>query len=389
MNTYGFKRYLTLALISVLLLISVGTFEAQAMQQAHHTRKFNGTIGPNSFVRRSGTQLMLNGHPFRFVGANIYWLGLDENVDGIDYPTYFRVKDVFNSALAMGLTVVRSHTLGISVGCSLCLEPSLGIFNSEAFKHLDYAIEAANEAGIRLIIPLTDNWHYYQGGKHTFTDWRGVPEDQFYTNSIVIGDFEQYISTLLNHINSYTGIAYKDDPTILAWETGNELQSPVSWTQQIASFIKHIDTHHLVADGNYEHNMGFANFAAYVSHATSVDVYTGHYYPLDTRETVLDAALAQKAGKAFFVGEYDWTGKYGGDSLSSFQHIIENDPAISGDLFWSLFAHDDMGRLVQHFDGYTLHYPGDDAAMQQSITLIMLHAVRMRTSTETTGAQKQ
>ena len=34
----------------------------------------------NSFVKRVGTKLQLAGQEFRIVGANIYWLGLDENV---------------------------------------------------------------------------------------------------------------------------------------------------------------------------------------------------------------------------------------------------------------------------------------------------------------------
>jgi mannan endo-1,4-beta-mannosidase len=73
---------------------------------------------------------------------------------------------------------------------------------------------------LRLIIPLTDNWHYPVGGKHNFTDWRGISdENQFYYNPQVIGDFETYISTQLNRVNSYTGVSYKNDPTILAWET--------------------------------------------------------------------------------------------------------------------------------------------------------------------------
>ncbi len=44
----------------------------------------------------------------------------------------------------------------------------------------------------------------------------------------------------LNRINTVTGMRYGDDPTILAWETGNELQhsfigklpAPGAWTGQ-------------------------------------------------------------------------------------------------------------------------------------------------------------
>lgn len=39
-----------------------------------------GMIRRNSFVKRNGTSLELAGESFKPVGANIYWLGLDENV---------------------------------------------------------------------------------------------------------------------------------------------------------------------------------------------------------------------------------------------------------------------------------------------------------------------
>ena len=35
--------------------------------------------------------------------------------------------------------------------------------------------------------------------------------------------FKTYVSDLLKHMNPYTGKAWKDDPTIAAWETGNEM----------------------------------------------------------------------------------------------------------------------------------------------------------------------
>jgi len=194
---------------------------------------------PTGFVTRSGTQLTLDGHPFRFAGANIHWLGLD---DSTNYPTQFRINDGLDAAKEMGANVIRSHDLGISTGCHNCIEPSPGVFNQTALAHDDYVIKAASDRGIRLIIPLTDNWHYPAGGKHDFTDWRGIAdENQFYYNPLVISDFETYIKTLLDHVNMYTGVAYKNDPTIMAWETGNELQPPTSWTQTISTFIKSID----------------------------------------------------------------------------------------------------------------------------------------------------
>ncbi|MDQ2717543.1 MAG: hypothetical protein M3Z08_21840, partial [Chloroflexota bacterium] len=115
----------------------------------------------SSFVTRSGSSLLLDGNLFRFSGPNIYWLGMQETDNGNAYPSHFRVDDALATAALMGATVVRSHTLGISVGCTICVEPRLGVFNPLALQYIDYAIECARVHHIRLIIPLVDNWHYY------------------------------------------------------------------------------------------------------------------------------------------------------------------------------------------------------------------------------------
>lgn len=80
----------------------------------------------DAFVQRDGSTLTLQGKPFRFAGTNLYWLGLDENVGGVDRPTYFRIDDALKTARAMNATVVRSHTLGTSLGCPKCLQPEAG-----------------------------------------------------------------------------------------------------------------------------------------------------------------------------------------------------------------------------------------------------------------------
>src|SRR3984893_13638472 len=201
--------YLVLSLIVMLALMAFNNWYVPRSRFAN----LAANITIKGFVTHSGSQLMLNGQPFRFAGANMHWLPFG---DSTIYTSQFEINDGLDAAKEMGLTVVRSHDLGISTGCSNCIEPALGVFNETALIHDDYVIKAARDRGIRLIIPLTDNWHYPAGGKHNFTDWRGISdENQFYYNAQVISDFETYISTLLNHVNTYTGVAYKNDPTIM------------------------------------------------------------------------------------------------------------------------------------------------------------------------------
>ena len=65
---------------------------------------------------------------------------------------------------------------------------------------------------------------------------------QFYTKATIVNDFKNYIKHLITHVNPYTGLSYAEDPTIFAYETGNELGGPtfgdmdvpVAWTADIS-----------------------------------------------------------------------------------------------------------------------------------------------------------
>lgn len=126
-------------------------------------------VGRNSYVYRDGAQLRLNGKPWTAAGANVYWLGLDENVIppagepfyaplNASYPTKGRVVEVMNTLKTMGAKTIRSQTLGISVGNPLSLMPSLHEWNDAAFETIDWAVFQAREHGLRVQMPLVDNY---------------------------------------------------------------------------------------------------------------------------------------------------------------------------------------------------------------------------------------
>ncbi len=363
----------TLLVASLLCLLAVGLSVVIAHPSINHAASSN-------FVTRdsSHTKLQLNGHPYRFAGANIYWLGTGVNQPGVDYNT--QVSSILKVVSrtpdhGMGETVVRAHTLGISAGCGddTCIEPMLDNIpqSSTAFSRIDYVLSQAAQDHIRLVIPFVDNWNYGPGGIQTWISWHGSSNAQdFYTNATIINDFETYIGAILNHVNSITGIAYKNDPTILAWEEGNELNdAPASWISTIASYIKSQDPNHLVAFGSQSGLQ--RNNSLSVS---GIDIEDAHYYPMDTNQLISDAQTAYQADKVFYVGEYGWNQ---GD-LNGFLAAIEANAAgqgyyISGDTYWSLFP-----KGVNHQDSatwsYTLHYPGDTAAMSAAIAVLTNHA---------------
>lgn len=47
-------------------------------------------------------------------------------------------------------TAVRGHTLGISIGNPLSVEPELDVFNESAYETIDFAITVARVYGIKV-----------------------------------------------------------------------------------------------------------------------------------------------------------------------------------------------------------------------------------------------
>jgi mannan endo-1,4-beta-mannosidase len=341
----------------------------------------------NQYVTRSGSTLVLAGKSFRFSGTNMYWLALDDNVHDSagqpTYPTSFRIDDAMTSAQDMGATVVRAWA--DTVGCPKCIEPTLGTFNAAAFTSLDQAVYSARQHHVRLILTLADNWAYYNGGKLTYTGWRGVAENQFFSDPTVINDYLTFIDHVVTHVNPLTGLSYRDDPTIMAWETGNEMwcQTCVgnywdgSWTQTVANHLKAVAPHQLVVDGHGTDPSCTTNCLNVPSLSiASVDMVDDHFYPMQLSRVKDSAALAAAHNKTLLVGEYDWVNHDGGASLSSFLSAVAASPA-AGDLSWTLIPHADTSGFVDHNDGFQLFYPGSDSDERSRVALLRTHAYAM------------
>ena len=301
---------------------------------------------PSPFVQRSGATLTLAGKPFRFGGANIEWLGLvgygPADPVGPRHASNFEIDDALTTAKEMGVRVVRSQTMGDSVGCPQCIEPSLGQFNPAAFERIDYALAVARRLGIRIIPTIVGDDALGGGSGCVYLHWRGIDVpgcsivnmDPFWTDQTVIGDVEEHIKALLDHVNVYTGVAYKDDPTILGWDLLNGGGSPTPWTRQIAGYVRSLDSNHLILSGAA--NVGLAAVDACVSF-----VYPHWSLPLSFVQSWIDACRA--AGKPYIVYEYGWdtTNFPTRPSLSGFLATLLADPEIAGDAFWALEAHAD------------------------------------------------
>ncbi|KAH7403663.1 glycoside hydrolase superfamily [Cadophora sp. MPI-SDFR-AT-0126] len=370
-------------------------------------------LARNSHIYRNGASLYLNGERWTASGANVYWLGLDENVEPpsgepyyapfkASYPTKGRTTEIMRTLVTMGAKLIRSQTLGVSVGNPLSLMPAKGVVNMDAFEAIDWAVFQARQHGLRIIAPLVDNFDYYHGGKFTFLRWHGynisgsdspLPPDtmKFYTDAAIINTFKNYIEILMMHVNPYTGLSYADDPTIIGYETGNELNGivwgdkdvPVDWIVEICTLIKALGLKKLCIDGTYGVNK--THFVI-----EEVDIFSDHFYPLNNTLLESDIAAVEGADRVYIAGELGWTAEATakrGDSLRSFYEVIEKRqrmerPVVAGSLIWSLFGRNlpQCETYVPHSDGFTMHYgsPNNSAADNAQISTMRQHYFAMQ-----------
>ncbi|KAK1391698.1 Mannan endo-1,4-beta-mannosidase [Heracleum sosnowskyi] len=210
----------------------------------------------NEFIESNGVHFMLNGSYYYANGFNAYWL----MVVASDPSQRNKISSVFQEAVSNGLTL--SRTWAFSDGGSQSLQFSPGVYNEQMFQGLDFVIYEAGRYGIKLILSLVNNYNDF-GGKNQYVNWARdqgqtiSSDDDFFTNSLVKGFYKNHINTVLNRRNSITGISYKDDYTIMAWElmnearctsdpSGNTLQA---WITEMASYVKSVDTKHLLEVG--------------------------------------------------------------------------------------------------------------------------------------------
>ncbi|XP_034207029.1 mannan endo-1,4-beta-mannosidase 1-like [Prunus dulcis] len=200
----------------------------------------------------------MNGRPFYINGFNAYWMMYMAS----DPSSRAKVTSAFQQASRYGMKVARTWAFNDGRGTDRPLQPSPGSYNEDTFKGLDFVISEAKKFGVYVILSFVNNFSDF-GGRKQYVQWardRGQhisSDDDFYSNSVIKGYYKYHIKTVLTRINSITRVAYKDDPTIFAWELINEprCQSDVSgallqqWVTEMAAHVKSIDSEHLLEIG--------------------------------------------------------------------------------------------------------------------------------------------
>ncbi len=267
------------------------------------------------FVRTQRSHFVIDGEPFRFVGANVAVMYRDE--DRAAMPETLR------QAAQAGMRVVRVWAFGeggpgdIGPLADFADWPRThpfrwapGQWNEESFVHLDRVLAEAQRNNLRVQLCLT-NWWRDTGGVTQYLRWAGIDDAAdtrfpfginpdramlFYTNETTRRLYREHLEKVVTRRNTVTGVLYRDDPTILGWELMNEAQATTgrwherrAWFAEMSSYLKSLDGNHLVTPGAWGYRTAAERREWLADHRLkTIDYCDVHNYPREDANSFVD-----------------------------------------------------------------------------------------------------
>ena len=314
-----------------------------------------GAAGADSFVRVDGMGFVRGGEPYRYVGANAWylaWLASDTR-DG-DRSRLGRELDRLQ---AMGIANLRVLAGAEESPVRSSIKPGFekpdGTINEALLIGLDVAMAELARRGMTAVLYLTNFWEwsggmmsrlYWETGRWTDMNdpaapWPAFPDavSAFYAHEAALERWQVHVRRMVGRVNSVTGVPYAEDPALMAWQLANEprpgssaavmqaiLPAYYKWIDDSAALIRSLDRNHLVSLG-MEGTIATSGSESIVTRAhANIDYMTAHIWPLNWgwvdgknlagtweagRARVVDyldthIRLAREAGKPLAIEEF-------------------------------------------------------------------------------------
>lgn len=358
--------------------------------------------GSDAFVRTRGGRFVVNGEPFRFVGANVAIMYRDED--------RARMPETLTRASQAGIRVVRVWASGeggpndVGPIADFADWPRMhpfrwapGQWNEEAFIHLDRVIAEASRNNIYIQLCLT-NWWRDTGGVTQYLSWAGINDAAdnaypfginaeramlFYTNEETRRLYREHVEKLATRRNTITGVLYREDPNIFGWELINEGQAVTgrwnerrAWIAEMSAYLKSLDPNHVITPGTWGYRTAAERREWLLDHQLPhIDYCDVHNYPRPDVDSFVDspqamsefvdnrAAAAFSLKKPLVFGEFGMgvEGYNGFSQREWFRAFFESNvrAGAAGAMFWILTP--DLHR------GYGVIYttPRDEGVLQE------------------------
>jgi len=343
------------------------------------------------FVQVRGGKFVIDGRPFRFVGANASVMYRDED--------RARMPETLRQAAVAGIRVLRIWAYGeggpndIGPLADFADWPrnhpfrwAPGKWNEEAFVHLDRLIAEAQRQNLLVQLCLT-NWWRDTGGVTQYLSWAGIhdaaddsfrfgidPERAmlFYSNEETRRLYREHIEKLATRRNTVTGVLYRDDPTIFGWELMNEGQAVTgrweerrAWVAEMSQYLKSLDPNHVVTPGIWGYRTAAERREWLADHSLAhIDYIDVHNYPRDDTDSFVNSpqalqefidnrvAAAYSIRKPLVLGEFGmWLDGHNGFSQAEwFRAFFDGSlrAGVAGAMFWIITPDPNRGYGVTY-----------------------------------------
>ena len=174
--------------------------------------------------------LKVNGEDFVFEdGTRARFWGTNFN-SGLNFPPFDFSEKVAKRLAKTGINLVRFHQLDAEWSTPNIFQFTKGKrkgntldFDPESMKRLDYLIYCLKNEGIYIYMDMLTYRKFKSGdGVEAADELEDAARPYCIFNRKLIELQKKYNYDLWNHINPYTGLAYKDDPAIVLTEIINE-----------------------------------------------------------------------------------------------------------------------------------------------------------------------
>ena len=179
--------------------------------------------GRHGFIKVEGDKMVFeDGTPALFWGVNFN--------GGACFPDFDYSKKVASRLRKTGVNLVRFHQLdaewdsphifafqkGQRIGSTTTLHP-------ESMKRLDYLVACLKEEGIYCYLDMNTYRNFKTGdGVENAAQLEDAADPYCYYDRKLIELQKKFVYDIWNHVNPYTGLAYKDDPVFVMSEIINE-----------------------------------------------------------------------------------------------------------------------------------------------------------------------